>query len=114
MWFYCDSHEGPPCGGVFLSDFVITPDTTREDLVSVRICGAHRIQSLSGRDVHELWCCTCGEWIGDTQDSEIRHVSIPLQAECLPERSGDPDDTLCRACEEMLASTPTTTAPETP
>ena len=22
--FYCDSHEGPPCGGVFLGEFVIT------------------------------------------------------------------------------------------
>ena len=72
--FYCDSHEGPPCGGVFLGDFVITRDTTRQDLLSVVSCGSHRIHSVSGRDVHELWCCACGEWVGDTQDPEIADV----------------------------------------
>ena len=87
--FYCDSHEGPPCAGVFLGDFVITPDTTREELVGVVRCGAHRINSVSGRYVHDLRCCACWEWIGDTRDPRIRHVSIPLQAECLPERSRD-------------------------
>ena len=66
--FYCDSHEGPPCGGVFIGDFVITPDTTREELAGVARCGAHRIYSVSGRDVHDLRCCACGEWIGDTRD----------------------------------------------
>ena len=65
--FYCDSHEGPPCGGVFFDEFVITPDTTREELVGVVSCGFHRINSASGRDVHDLRCCACWEWIGDTQ-----------------------------------------------
>ena len=101
--FYCDSHEGPPCGGVFLGDFVISPGTTREDLMSVLSCGAHRIHSLSGRDVHELWCCACGEWIGDTQDSEITHVSIPLDAECHPDNTSGTREMRCRACEEMFA-----------
>ena len=58
--FYCDSHEGPPCGGVFLGDFVITPDTTREELAGVVSCGFHLIYSASGRDVHDLRCCACG------------------------------------------------------
>ena len=40
--FYCDSHEGPPCGGVFLGEFVITPDTTREKLAGVVSGGSHR------------------------------------------------------------------------
>ena len=66
--FYCDSHEGPPCGGMFFDEFVITPDTTREELAGVARCGAHRIYSVSGRDVHDLRCCACGEWIGDTRD----------------------------------------------
>ena len=40
--FYCDSHEGPPCGGMFLGEFVITPDTTREKLAGVVSGGSHR------------------------------------------------------------------------
>lgn len=108
--FYCDSHEGPPCGGVFRGDFVITPDTTREDLMSV--CGLHRIHSLSGRDVHKLWCCACGEWIGDTQDSEIEHVSIPLDAACNPKRTPDTGEMQYPACEKMFsdAMSPTPSA----
>ena len=35
--FYCDSHEGPPCGGVFLGEFVITTDTTREELAAASV-----------------------------------------------------------------------------
>ena len=112
--FYCDSHEGPPCGGVFFDEFVITPDMTREELVGVVSCGFHRINSASGRDVHDLRCCACGEWIGDTRDPYIEHVSIPLQAKCLSQRSRDTDKAPCRACEEMRAVTPSTTPPETP
>ena len=40
------------------------------------------IYSASGRDVHELYCCACGEWIGDALDPDIEHVSEPLDAEC--------------------------------
>ena len=111
--FYCDSHEGPPCGGVFHGKFVITPDTTREELVGVVRCGRHRINSPSGRNVHDLRCCACWEWIGDTRDPYIKHVSIPRQAECLPERSHDTEEVPCRVCEEMWAATPSTTPPET-
>ena len=75
--FYCDEHEGPPCGGVFLSHFVIAAETTREDVLKVVGCGSHRLYTPSGRDVHELWCCACSEWIGDTEDPEIEHVSVP-------------------------------------
>ena len=101
--FFCDSHEGPPCGGVFVGDFSIAPETTREELLQVVKCGAHRIHSLSGRDVHELWCCACGEWMGDIQDSEIAHVSIPLDAECQQKRTPGTGEVQCRACEEMFA-----------
>ena len=112
--FYCDSHEGPPCGGVFFGEFVITPDTTREELAGVVSGGSHRIYSASGRDVHELRCCACGGWIGDTRNPYIEHVSIPLQAECHSQRSRDTDEAPCRACGEMRAVTPSTTPPETP
>ena len=110
--FFCDSHEGPPCGGVFLGDFAITPDTSRGELLQVVKCGAHRIHSLSGRDVHELWCCACGQWIGDAQDPEIEHVSIPLDAECRPQRTPDTDEVQCRACNEMFADALSTSALE--
>ena len=106
--------KAPPCGGVFLGDFVITPDTTREELAGVVSCGFHLIYSASGRDVHDLRCCACGEWIGDTRDPYVEHVSIPRQAECLSRRSPNTDKAPCRACEEMRAVTPSTTPPETP
>lgn len=111
--FFCDSHEGSPCGGVFLGDFVITPDTTREDLMSVVNCGAHRIHSQSGRDVHGLWCCACGEWIGDSQYTEIGQVSISLDAECHPDRSREARELRCRACDKLLTVTPSGTPHET-
>ena len=112
--YFCDEHEGPPCGGVFIGSFVIMPEMTQEVVARVRRCGAHRIESPSGRDVHELLCCACGEWIGDAQDPEIQHVSVPLQAECLPNRSRVADDTPCRACEETPAAMQATTATENP
>ena len=86
-----------------MGDFSIAPETTREELLQVVKCGAHRIHSLSGRDVHELWCCACGEWMGDIQDSEIAHVSIPLDAECQQKRTPGTGEVQCRACEEMFA-----------
>ena len=109
--FYCDSHEGPPCGGVFLSDFKITAGTARKDVVSVFSCGSHRIHSPSGRDIYELSCCSCGEWIGDTEDPEIKHVSIPLRADCRPMSRSDSDEAGCRACDEMMADMSFTTPP---
>lgn len=115
--FYCDSHEGPPCGGLFFGDFVITPDTTRKELLGVVSCGSHRLLSASSRDVHELWCCACGEWIGDTQDPEIEHVSIPIDTQCHPEKTPDTCEMECRACEEMFAdalSTAPYDGPEAP
>ena len=112
--YYCGSHEGPPCGGVFLGGFVITADTTREELVGVFGCGSLRIHSALGRDVHDLWCCACGEWVGDTQAPDIAHVSIPLQAECLPGRSRGNNELPCRVCEDTLAAAPTTTVHEAP
>ena len=98
VWYFCDSREGPPCGGVFIGDFVITPVTNHEELMGVVKCGSHRIHTMSGRDVHELRCCACGEWIGDTSDSEIEHVSIPLDAECRPENPRNTGELSCCAC----------------
>ena len=112
--FYCDSHEGPPCGGVFLGNFVITPDTTREELLGVVSCGSHRLHSASGRDVHELCCCACGEWVGDTLDTEIKHVSIPLNAECHPQNTPYTCEMQCSACEEMFADALTATPSDNP
>lgn len=111
-WFFCDEHEGPPCGGVFFGQFVITPQTTREELLDVVSCGAHRIHSVSGHDVHELWCCACGEWVGDIRDPEIKHVSVPLAAECHTETRLDTTEVPCAACEQSLADTPSITIPE--
>ena len=52
---YCDSHEGPPCGGVFLGDFVITPDTTREELAGVVSGGSYqRIPGATRRAAEDL------------------------------------------------------------
>ena len=102
--FLCDSHEGPPCGGVFANNFMIRPDTTRDDLAGVLACGLHRIHSSSGRDVHDLRCCACGEWIGDAKDAEISQISIPMDAKCeerCPVTDLDTVEVRCRACEEM-------------
>ena len=98
VWYFCDSHEGPPCGGIFADDFVITPDITREELRGVVNFGAHRIKSVSDRDVHELRCCACGEWVGDTLDSDIEHVSVSLDTECRPDKSRDTNEMSCCAC----------------
>ena len=99
VWFFCVSHEGPPCGGVFGGDFVITPDTTRDELMAVVERGSHRIHSAAGRDVHELRCCACGVWIGDALDSDIRHVSEPLNAECRPGNPVDTNEPSCSDCQ---------------
>ena len=101
--FFCDRHEGPPCGGVFLGEFVVKPTTTRNDLAVVLKCGVHRIYSGSGRDIHDLTCCSCGNWVGDSQDPEIEHVSLPLETECPPVGVRDIDGVRCPACEEMEA-----------
>ena len=100
--YFCGSHEGPPCGGVFIGEFTVAPETTRDDVVSVRRCGAHLIQSASDRNIHDLFCCACGEWIGDMQDPEIRHVSLPLESECRPGIDRDTGRLKCPACEEMM------------
>ena len=99
--YFCRSHEGPPCGGLFIGEFTVTPETTRDDMVSVRRCGAHLIRSASDRNIQDLFCCACGEWIGDMQDPEIRHVSLPLESECRPMRDRDKRNLKCRACEEL-------------
>ena len=100
--FYCDRHEGPPCGGEFLSDFVISAETTREELERVLRCGVHRIHSWSGLDVHELRCCACSQWIGNVEDPEISHVSIPLQAECRSQDASVVDVVRCLLCESEV------------
>lgn len=101
--YFCDSHEGPPCGGVFIGEFVVMPETTRGDVVSVHQCGSHLINSASGRSINDLFCCTCGEWIGDIQDPAIKHVSLSLEAECRPSTVGDSCPLACRACEQLEA-----------
>ena len=101
--YFCDSHkERHPCRGTFFGEFMITPQTTRGDLVSVLNCGAHLINTASGRWIHDLFCCACGEWVGDMEDPEIRHVSLPLETECRPRKSLDASNSRCRACEEMM------------
>ncbi len=79
---YCDPHEVPTYGGTFVGEFVIAPETTREELLEALEGSSVRIYSASGRDVHELYCCACGEWTGDALDPDIEHVSEPLDAEC--------------------------------
>ena len=71
-----------------------------------------RIHSLWGRDVHEFWCCACGEWIGDTQDSDIARVLIPLDAECHPNNTPGTREMRCKACDELFVVTPSSTPPE--
>ena len=82
---FCEPHEIPPCGGTFIGEFVIAPETTHDELLGALEGSSVRIYSASGRDVHELHCCACGEWIGDALDPDIEHVSEPLNAECLSE-----------------------------
>ena len=110
--FYCVAHEGPPCGGIFYGDFVITAETTREAVVSVLNCGLHRSYSPSGRYLNELRCCACSEWIGDIGDPEIKHVSIPLDADCRPTKRCGSQKERCRACEETMVATPSPVPPD--
>ena len=81
-----DISQLPSCAGTFFNGFVITPETTRADVVTVARCGNHHIDVASGQYVHDLYCDKCGEWIGDAEDPEIAHVSTPLTTECRPSR----------------------------
>lgn len=101
--YFCDAHHGPhPCRGVFIGEFVVTPETARADVLRVRRCGAHLMSSASGREIDDLFCCACGEWVGDMEDPEISHVSLPLDTECDPERDLDRPESRCRACAELM------------
>lgn len=72
---------------------MVTPETTRKDVLSVFRCGAHLINSTSGRDINDPSCFACGEWIGDVEDPESRHVSLSLM---------HPGPVACRACAETM------------
>ncbi len=93
-----DISQLPSCAGTFFDGFVITPETTRTDVVAVARCGNHHIDVASGQYVHDLYCGKCGEWIGDAEDPEIAHVSTPLTAECRPSQSNDGDGVPCPVC----------------